>query len=104
MTVIKSVEIISCAKILTLFGIVFGLIGGVLVAIMGTAIGAIFDMPGVTTFGFLSIIIFPIISAILTFIGGAILAFLYNIFASKIGGIEIEPRREKSITPSLFLF
>jgi len=96
MTVIKSVEIISCAKILTLFGIVFGLIGGVLVAIMGTAIGAIFDMPGVTTFGLLSIIIFPIIAAILTFIGSAIFAFLYNIFASKIGGIEIELAEKKA--------
>jgi predicted cobalt transporter CbtA len=96
MTVIKSVDIFSWAKILTLFGIVFGLIGGVLVAIMGTAIGAKFDMPGVTAFGLLSIIIFPIISAILTFIGSAILAFLYNFFASKIGGVKIELAEKKA--------
>jgi cell shape-determining protein MreD len=95
MTVIKSVDIFTWAKILTLFAIVAGLVVGVLVAIMGTAIGAIFNMPGVTAFGLLSIIIFPIIFAILTFIGSAIMAFLYNIFASKIGGVEFELAEKK---------
>jgi hypothetical protein len=90
MTVIKSIEIISWAKIHALFGIVFGLIYGVLFAILGTAIGAAFSMPGATTLGLLSIIVFPIIFGIMAFICGAIMAFLYNIFACKIGGIEVE--------------
>lgn len=90
MSVIKSFEIMSWAKIHALFGIVFGLIYGVLFAILGTAIGASFNMPGATTLGLLSIIVFPIIFGIMAFICGAIMAFLYNIFASKIGGIEIE--------------
>ena len=96
MTVIQSIEIISWAKIHALFGIVFGLIYGILFAILGSAIGATFDMPGATTLGLLSIIVFPIIFGIMAFICGAIMAFLYNIFASKIGGIEIELKEKKA--------
>jgi len=96
MTVIKSVEIISWAKIHALFGIVFGLIYGILFAIMGAAIGATFSMPGATTLGLLSIIVFPIIFGIMAFICGAIMAFLYNLFAGKIGGIEVELVEKKA--------
>jgi uncharacterized membrane protein YhdT len=95
MTVIKSIDIISWAKIHALFGIVFGLIYGILFAILGTAIGATHGLPGLTTLGLLSIIVFPIIFGIMAFICGAILAFLYNIFASKVGGIEIELTEKK---------
>jgi len=73
MAVIKSVEIMSWAKIQALFGIVFGLVYGILIGL-----------------GLMSIIIFPIIFGIMSFIMGAITAFLYNAFADKIGGIEIE--------------
>jgi hypothetical protein len=93
---IKSVEIMSWAKIHALFGIIFGLIYGILFAILGSAIGASFDMPGATTLGLLAIIVFPIIFGIMAFIGGAILAFLYNIFAGKIGGIEVELVEKKA--------
>lgn len=96
MTVIKSIDIISWAKIHALFGIVFGLIYGILFAILGTALGAIHDLPGLTTLGLLSIIVFPIIFGIMAFICGAILAFLYNIFAGSIGGIEIELAEKKA--------
>jgi len=47
-------------------------------------------MPGVEAFGVLSIVIFPIIFAICGFIGGAITALLYNLFAGKIGGVQVE--------------
>jgi hypothetical protein len=96
MTVIKSVEIISWAKIHALFGIVFGLIYGILFAIMGAAIGATYSLPGATTLGLLSIIVFPIIFGIMAFICGAIMAFLYNIFADKVGGIEVELVEKKA--------
>jgi hypothetical protein len=96
MTVIKSIDIISWAKIHALFGIVFGLIYGIVIGIMGAAIGAKYAMPGVTTFGLLSIIIFPIIFGIMSFIVGAIMAFLYNIFAGSVGGIEIELVEKKA--------
>jgi hypothetical protein len=90
MKVIKSVEIISWAKIHALFGIVFGLFYGILFAVMGAAIGMSANMPGVGALGLMSIIIFPIMFTIMGFICGAIMAFLYNIFADKIGGIQVE--------------
>lgn len=90
MKVIKSIEIFSWAKIQALFGIVFGLLYGILFAIMGTAIGMSQGLPDVEAFGLLSIIIFPIVFAIMGFICGAIMAFIYNIFASKVGGIQVE--------------
>ncbi|MEN6443480.1 MAG: DUF3566 domain-containing protein [Methanoregula sp.] len=90
MKVIKSVDIISWAKIHALFGIVFGLFYGIIFAIMGAAIGVSAGMPGVGAFGLMSIIIFPIMFAIMGFICGAIMAFLYNVFADKIGGIQVE--------------
>ncbi|MFA4877339.1 MAG: hypothetical protein WC586_07985 [Methanoregula sp.] len=90
MAVLKSIDIISWAKIEALFGIVFGLFYGVLFAVMGAAVGSSRGLPGLEAFGLMTIIIFPIIFAIMGFICGAIMAFLYNFFASKIGGIQIE--------------
>lgn len=48
------------------------------------------EKSGIAAFGLMSIIIFPIIFGIISFIVGAITAFLYNAFAGKIGGIQIE--------------
>jgi uncharacterized membrane protein YhdT len=93
MVVLKSVEIFSWAKIHALFGIVFGLFYGVLFTVIGAAMGLSQGMPGIPrmeTFGFISIIVFPIIFAIMGFICGAIMAFLYNLFASAVGGVQIE--------------
>jgi uncharacterized membrane protein (DUF485 family) len=90
MAVIKSVEIMSVAKIKALFGIVLGLFWGCLFALFGVSIGFEKSLPGVEIFSLSAIIIFPIILGILALITGAILALLYNAFASKIGGIEIE--------------
>ena len=90
MKVIKSIDIISWAKIQALFGIILGLFYGILFAVMGTAIGISKGMPGIGAFGLMSIIIFPIMFAIMGFICGAIMAFLYNIFAAKIGGVQVE--------------
>ena len=87
---IKSIDIMSWAKIHALFGIVFGLIYGIMVAFMGTAIGLSRGMPVIGALGILSIVIFPIIWAIFGFICGAIMALLYNFFAGKIGGVQVD--------------
>ena len=90
MAVIKSVEIMSVAKIKALFGIVLGLFWGCLFALFGVSTGFEKSMPGVEIFSLAVIVIFPIIFGILALIIGAIAALLYNAFASRIGGIEIE--------------
>jgi hypothetical protein len=93
MAVVKSIEIFSWAKIQALFGIVFGLFYGILFAVLGAVVGISKVSPGMSSieaFGVLSIIIFPIMFAIMGFICGAIMALLYNLFASKIGGVQVE--------------
>jgi hypothetical protein len=90
MAVIKSVEIMSVAKIKALFGIVLGLFWGCVFALFGVSIGFEKSIPGVEIFSLASIVIFPIIFGIMALIIGAIAALLYNAFASRIGGIEIE--------------
>ncbi|HXX55504.1 MAG TPA: hypothetical protein VEI81_05365 [Methanoregula sp.] len=90
MAVIKSVEIMSWAKIHALFGIVIGLVYGVIFGVVFTAAGVGLGRGGMTAFGIASVVIFPIVFGIMAFIAGAIMAFLYNLFASKIGGIQIE--------------
>ena len=86
---IKSVDIMSWAKIHALFGIVWGLIEGIIAAIVFPSIGLVHGMIGLTVLGVASIVLFPIIFGIIAFIMGAIMAMLYNFFASKIGGIEV---------------
>lgn len=87
---IKNIDVMSWAKIHALFGIVLGLMYGLMFAVMGAAIGVNRGMPGVEVFGILSIIIFPIIFAICGFISGAVMGLLYNIFAEKVGGIQVD--------------
>lgn len=90
MAVIKSVEIKSIAQIKAMFGIVLGLFWGCLFALFGVSIGFEKSIPGVEIFSLAAIIIFPIICGIMALITGAIAGLLYNAFASRIGGIEIE--------------
>jgi len=87
---IKSIDIISWAKIHALFGIVFGLIYGICTAFVFGLFGIAAEKSGFVAFGVASIVVFPIILGIMGFITGAIMAFLYNVFAAKIGGVQLE--------------
>jgi hypothetical protein len=99
MTVVKSVGVISVAKML-----------GCLYALIGILIGAIFSLvalaapaargpagaPGFPNllFGVGAIIAIPIFYGVLGFIGGLISGGLYNLLAGMIGGIELELSRD----------
>ena len=86
---VKKIGVLSFAKILGLLYAIFGLIVGALFSLfpltgfVGAADVGLF-------FGTASIIIFPIIYGIMGFIGGLITAFFYNLVAGKIGGLELE--------------
>ncbi len=95
MVEIKRIGVLSLAKLQALIMAVFGLLLGVIYAILGTVIASLASTQGqslgiLAGLGFLSILILPIFYGILGFIGGAIGAFLYNLIAGWIGGIEIE--------------
>lgn len=93
---IKKVDVLSYAKISGALGAVIGFIIGLISALIGTAMMAAFSAAsgapaGMGLFvGAVAIIAVPIVMGISGFIGGAIVAFLYNVVAGWIGGVEIE--------------
>ncbi len=92
MTKISRFGILSVAKISALIYAIFGLIAGLITALfsmLASAVGGDFE-PWFFGFGFLSIIIFPIMYGILGFIGGIISSALYNLLSRWVGGIEVE--------------
>jgi hypothetical protein len=95
--VLKSVGVMSCAKIAgTLYGLMGILIGGIfaLISTLGLALGqgASSQVPAWlgAIFGVGAIVFVPIVYGIMGFIGGLITALLYNLLAGFVGGIEME--------------
>lgn len=76
-----------------------GIVYAVLYALIGVIIGICFALIGMAassmapsgmfSFGWLSIIIFPILYGVIGFIGGLIVGFFYNLVAGWTGGIEL---------------
>ena len=96
---IKTVGVLSAAKMYGVLGLIMGLILGIIyffIALLGSLMmsGGGRTSPGTGgsgfVYGLISLIASPILSGIGGFIGGAIIAFIYNIVAGMIGGVEIE--------------
>ena len=93
--VLKSVGVLSAAKIVGLMYAILGLIGGLFFA----AFFAIIPMgatanPDTPTwlapmFGTSAILIMPIVYGCMGFIGGAIAAVIYNALSGMMGGLEL---------------
>jgi len=98
---IKKFGVLSVAKIQGLIGLVIGLIIGVIYglfiiaysvfggAMLGGDAGRALGGSGVLV-GIGLMIAMPILYGVIGFIGGAIGAVIYNIFARIVGGLEIE--------------
>jgi hypothetical protein len=107
--VIRKVGVWSVARMYGALCAVVGFIVGGLLALlsivgMGAAIGAADDTPAwlVGAFGVGAVITLPIFYGVMGLVSGAIGAVLYNLFASMVGGIEIEvdePRHGSLGTP-----
>ena len=98
---IKKLGVLSAAKMQGVMGLVIGLIIGViygLIIIAYSLLGAsilkgnssLAVGGGGVVVGIIAMIAIPIIYGIIGFIGGAIGALLYNLFAGMVGGVEIE--------------
>ncbi|MBU6997943.1 MAG: hypothetical protein HXS41_11890 [Theionarchaea archaeon] len=94
---IKKFDVLSVAKIEAAMGAVIGFVVGLIMAAVGMAFFGFAGMAGADVpggarifFGATAIIALPIVYAIVGFIGGLIVAFLYNLFAGWIGGVKIE--------------
>ncbi|RMG82927.1 MAG: hypothetical protein D6707_01960 [Bacteroidetes bacterium] len=91
MAKLKRIGVLSLAKLQAVLMAFVGLIAGISYAIMGATFASLAGSAGLGAgLGFLAIIIFPILYAIFGFIGGAIEAFLYNLVAGWVGGIEMD--------------
>lgn len=88
---LKKLNVLSVAKIQALFmaiaGLLFGLFMLIVSAIAGSMIGAAFLMISINFLGVIWLIIF---GGVFGFIGGLLGAFIYNLLAKWIGGIEME--------------
>ncbi len=90
MVTIKNVDGVSLGRISGALYAFIGLIAGSMITLV-SLIGTLFmSVPASATFaGLGAIIIFPIINGIMGFLLGFFGAALYNIVASRIGGIEL---------------
>ena len=91
MVIIKRIGVGSTGKVFgglyALLGFIFGLIIS-LISLIGGSLGGMGGASAI--FGLGAIITIPIMYGIMGFISGAIMAFLYNLIAGWIGGIEVE--------------
>lgn len=91
MVVLKKVGVLSIAKIQSILMIVIGFFLGIFYAIIAASVDKTeYATDPLVMLGWWSIILMPIIYGIMGFVIGAIGAWLYNLIAKKIGGVEIE--------------
>ena len=99
--VVRRIKPMSLGKMLAVLYAVMGLIAGVLIALVsavGSSMASGASMPdsGPNPFammagmGIAAIVVIPLMYGIFGFIGGLIMAGLYNLFAGMVGGVEIE--------------
>ena len=92
---LKSIDAVSCGKLLGLMYAIIGLIIGGLAAIASLLGAAGPQAQGggnavmILGAGVGSLVIFPFLYGILGFIGGIVSAFIYNFVAGLIGGIVL---------------
>jgi hypothetical protein len=102
MHIVKSVGVLSMAKMM---GLIYGCLGLILIpffllmGLMGTLAGKQ-QLPFAGMIGLVFAFLAPILYGIMGFIMGAIGAALYNLFAKWIGGIEVQVQSATSQLPA----
>ena len=89
--VIKSVNVLKLGIFQGAMMAAFGLIAGLFMFMFSSMVGSMGNHSGLGLLGGIGALIFlPIMYGIFGFIAGVISAFLYNLIAGVVGGIEIE--------------
>lgn len=84
---VRRIGVLQLAKLSAVFNLLFTAIVLVPMMMLMMAFSA---NSGAAGLGFLGLLILPVIYAIIGFIVGAIAAFIYNLVAGWVGGIELE--------------
>lgn len=102
MHIIKSVGVLSVAKIMGLIYACLGLIFIPFFLLIGllTSLAGKQETPFAGMIGMVLAFLLPIIYGVMGFIMGAIGAALYNLFAKWIGGIEVQVQSDTSPLPA----
>lgn len=91
--VVTRIGPVSCAKIAGTLYAVVGLVFGAVVACIALVGSAAFLPPGAEEgfdgFGVAAIVVLPLLYGAFGFVGTLVMAWLYNVLASMVGGIEI---------------
>ncbi|MGH9937107.1 MAG: hypothetical protein ACREAM_12720 [Blastocatellia bacterium] len=93
MAVVKRVRVLSVGKVLgVLYALLGLLLGGILslLSLAGAVASGLDEGIAGVLFGVGAVVIVPLFYGGVGFIGGIIMAALYNLVASFIGGIEVE--------------
>jgi hypothetical protein len=89
--IVKQFGIVSVGKFFAVFGLVWGFFMGIILAAglggMGSGFGA--HALGIGA-GLLGLVFMVIIGGVIGFIGGVIVAIVYNIVLGAMGGIEMD--------------
>ena len=92
--VLKSIGVASTGKMLGCLYAIMGLFIGIIFSVMSLAAGAAGGMKGgagiEAMFGVGAVIALPLFYGVMGYIGGILLAVMYNIVAGIVGGIEME--------------
>ena len=83
---ITRIDPLSVGKISAVIGAVFGVIAGLMLALVGTAIAVVVHLG----LWLVQIVGSTLICALGAFLGGVIYAAIYNLVASRVGGIQIQ--------------
>ncbi len=103
--ILQRIGVLSCAKVLGATYAGVGLILGFFFSLIGvfqaTFLGGTDLGNGAAAFGFLfgvgAIVILPIVYGLMGFISGALGAFIYNLVAGVVGGMELVLREKPGV-------
>ncbi len=92
MAVVKRIGVLSLAKvyasILAVVGLAQGIGYAIMYAVNPNAVPQMMDLG--FNVGYAAILVMPILSALSGFISGVVFAWLYNFFAAKMGGVQLD--------------
>jgi hypothetical protein len=92
--VIKRIGPVSCAKVTGLLYVILGIVFGAILSMMSLVGGFASDTSGGAGFGAFygvgAIVVFPILYGGMGFIATLIGAWLYNVLAGFVGGVEMD--------------